>query len=71
MPYTLIVNNEHYKDEVYETMYEAIEKANELAKEESSKRNNPLLSLIRLFPKHVQKVKLFYIHGYEIYLQRV
>ena len=71
MPYTLIVNNEHYKDEVYQTMYEAIEKAKILAKEESSRRNNPLLSLIRLFPKDVHRVKLFHIQGYEIYLQRV
>ena len=52
-------------------MYEAIEKAKILAKEESSRRNNPLLSLIRLFPKDVHRVKLFHIQGYEIYLQRV
>jgi phosphatidylserine decarboxylase len=71
MAYTLIINNEHYKNEVYQTIYEAIEKATQLAKEESSRRNNPVLSLIRLFPKDVHKVKLFYSNDYEIYLQRV
>jgi hypothetical protein len=71
MAYTLIVNNEHYKNEVYQTIYEAIEKATQLAKEESSRRKNPLISLIRLFPKDVDRIKLFYINGYEIYLQRV
>lgn len=71
MPYTLIVNNEHYKNEIYQTMYEAIEKAKILAKEESSRRNNPVLSLIRLFSKDVHRVKLFYCNEYEIYLQRV
>ncbi len=71
MPYILIINNEHYKNEVYETIYETIEKAEELAKEESSRRKIPLLSLIRLFPKDVDRIKLFYINGYEIYLQRV
>lgn len=71
MPYILLINIEQYKDEVYETISEAIEKAYELAKEESSRRIFPVLSLIRVIPKEFFRVKLFHSNNYEIFLQRV
>jgi hypothetical protein len=71
MPYLLLINNERYKDEVYESISEAIEKAYELAKEESSRRIFPVLSLIRVIPKDFYKIKLFHSNNYEIFLQRV